>query len=244
MGRSTWLAVDRSLNRVRLSRDWRLSDKRRADGVFNPRCIGITFTPKTAGYLADSVIYLVDKFKRENIYISIVPAMPFTRQWGKIIESGNLLSILRSQMLRIAEFYIDGMNKNIFFNLVINFCFFDDKWSNLISSDIDREVPSCRAGIDKLAISCDGRVYPCFILAANPDKNSRFCAGDIFRGINHPEILSDFGQARNKHFSCPCWNQVVNGNINIPAAVYSVLYKAWSEAIVYIRENIPIKQSR
>ena len=229
-GQSSWKDVDKTLNLFGPNiYFWNNKE------VPDPLRIRITFTPQTVKFLAASVNYLINKSIGNKAFITIMPAMFYDNRWISLIKKGNFSSILYNQMEKIADFFI----KKGDFNLCINECLYSrlNNFLNNLSKNKSRKkanLLSCGAGTETLGISMDGRIYPCYLLAANPnsENSNRFFMGDVFNGITRPGVVSKFcGSGQNKKFSCLYWNRIENGDPNTPALIYSVLYQGWLKAL-------------
>ncbi|HEY8344763.1 MAG TPA: thioether cross-link-forming SCIFF peptide maturase [Bacillota bacterium] len=68
---------------------------------------------------------------------------------------------------------------------------------------LPKRLLGCGAGFDYLAVTPQGQLYPCHQFVGE----GRFLLGDVFSGINKPEIREEFGQARlyRKEGCSQCW---------------------------------------
>ncbi len=223
-GKGSWKEVDRVLDL--LENYLEAFEKCKADSLR----LKLTFTPETVKFLEESVHYLADKPIAKSAIITLMPAMLPTGRWKNFLKNRSKKSLLRKELQKIAKLYVKRLTNNNPFNLAINECL------SLETRDYLKRKNNtffCGAGVKKLAISLDGKIYPCYLAAANPKKNNLFCMGDVNKGITHPEVVSKFcGQKQNKAFSCLYWNRVVTGNPDIPASIYSLLCQNWREAVL------------
>jgi len=232
-GRGSWKEVDKVLNLFTpFIYFW--FNKRIPD----PFRIRLTFTPETMKFLADSVVYLASKSISKVAFINLMPANPHEESWKRLYKRGVLEAILQKELKKVAKYYIKKMKQNKPFNFCINECLIPE-WSDFTNSFGLKKIPYCVAGIDKLGVSVSGKIYPCYLFAAKPEKNEEFCMGDIFNGFKSPhriaKICNKFKQ--NKAFSCLYWNYKENGNPNEPALIFRILYQNWREAVLMIRNS-------
>lgn len=66
-----------------------------------------------------------------------------------------------------------------------------------------KRVSGCGAGVDYLAITPEGKIFPCHQFVSNQD----FCLGDLDTGINNTKIKESFAEAslENKEECSSCW---------------------------------------
>ncbi|MDE2039352.1 MAG: radical SAM protein [Elusimicrobia bacterium] len=227
--RRRWRAVERSLELAARCCD------RFYDDAPNPLCLRLTFTAETAGRLGAAVRYLADRFGKKA-FIVAMPAMPFPEDCRRPARSGTLKALLKRELLAIAGLHRERAALGAPFTLIINECFDLDCWSGFGRARGFEEAPSCGAGRRMISASLDGRLFPCYLAAADPDANERFRLGSASGGITRPQAVSDFrGGGGNEAFSCLYWNRLETGSPAVPARAYRALYEGWRAAVASLR---------
>jgi uncharacterized protein len=195
--------------------------------------IRITFTPNTIKYLANSIQYVIKK-GLADARINIMPAID-SHKWTE-----DDFRIFKEQIFEIALIFLKNWKENKF----INICSNEDvpMGFHLINltkkGNLDNEF--CGAGRNILAVSVDGKIYPCYVLAGLSDREKqKFFLGDVWKGITFPQRMVDFSRGKvNPYMSCLAWNALLGNDPYKSLTVYSRIYDAWVRASNYVNEII------
>ena len=224
-GKTTWRKVNKALD---LFTGYTEIFNKRVPDCFR---LLLTFTPETISYLDKSIRYLINKSIGSKAMITLRPAMLPKNRWKILLRDKQMITTLNKQISQIANFYKERFQQGRPFRFCINECLSSGQ-SNLFQLSNFNKVPFCGAGVKRITISLDGKIFPCWLPAANPTANNSFSMGDVFKGIIRPGVISKFcGSKQNKAFSCLYWNYMENGDPNTPALIYSVLYQGWLKAL-------------
>lgn len=116
-----------------------------------------------------------------------------------------------------------------------------------------RRLWGCGAGLEYLAVTPKGELYPCHQFVGRPE----FCLGHVEEGIQRPELVEQFKAAHvyNKEPCRQCWAKffcgggchanahAFSGSIQNPPEIFCVLMKKRIECALYLKaalsENVP-----
>ncbi|MGC8575658.1 MAG: thioether cross-link-forming SCIFF peptide maturase [Caldisericum sp.] len=168
-------------------------------------------------------------------YISLEPVV--TKEEDIRIKKEDL-SILKKEYERLAIEYVNSQK--------------DETW-NFFHFNLDLEagpciqkrIHGCGAGVEYIAVSPDGSIYPCHQF----DGIKETKLGDVFTGITNKELQEKFRKANflfNKEECAKCWarfycsggclanNYVMNGDIFKPYEIGCEIQKMRIEAALYV----------
>lgn len=172
-------------------------------------------------------------------YISLEPVV--TKESGiGIIESD--LTILRKEYEKLANYYIDSQKDG-------SWNFFHFNVDLEAGPCIQKRIHGCGAGVEYVAVSPDGSIYPCHQF----DGIKETKLGDIFNGITNKDLQEKFRKANflfNKPECANCWarfycsggclanNYTMNGDIFKPYQIGCEIQKMRIEAALYVQYKL------
>lgn len=168
----------------------------------------ITLNPETVIYLSESILYLIGNGAK-----SISISLNYVFSW-----QNEHLTLLRSQLIKIAKFYRLCYEENNIFYLNI----FDGRIHSLIDGFVNKG--RCDSNGNHLSIAPNGDLFPCIAFVK---KNSDYKIGNIDSGI----VVNKFNEfQKNRAMSnnicyncdikdrcfnwCACSNYLGTGKIN------------------------------
>ena len=172
-------------------------------------------------------------------YISLEPVV--TRESGVGITKADLTT-LKKEYEKLANYYIDSQK--------------DGRW-NFFHFNVDLEtgpcvqkrIHGCGAGVEYVAISPDGNIYPCHQF----DGIKETKLGNVFDGITNKVLQEKFRKANflfNKSECINCWakfycsggclanNYTMNGDIFKPYQIGCEIQKMRIEAALYVQYKL------
>jgi uncharacterized protein len=172
-------------------------------------------------------------------YISLEPVV--TRESGVGINEADLTS-LKKEYEKLTNYYINSQK--------------DESW-NFFHFNVDLEagpciqkrIHGCGAGVEYVAISPDGSIYPCHQF----DGLKETKLGDVFNGITNKYLQEKFRKANflfNKPECANCWarfycsggclanNYTMNGDIFKPYQIGCEIQKMRIEAALYVQYKL------
>lgn len=166
-----------------------------------------TFTRWNTDF-AEDVFHLFDLgFK----HVSLEPVVAPPESFG---FSERDVPPLEEEYERLAAGLLDRYKKGQF----IDFFHFNVDLKSGVC--IPKRIKGCGAGVEYLAVTPDGIIYPCHQFVGN----SQFAMGDVFRGINGDLIRDSFREAHiyNKQTCRDCWARFLcSGGCHANAYQYS-----------------------
>ncbi|HXL04105.1 MAG TPA: thioether cross-link-forming SCIFF peptide maturase [Bacillota bacterium] len=154
-----------------------------------------TYTRHNLDFASD-VLHLADLGAKS---ISAEPVVGGSdREYGIQVED---ISAIETEYERLTKLFVDRQKRGR------GFLFYH------FNIDLDggpclaRRLSGCGAGIDYLAVSPSGSIYPCHQFVGKPE----FRMGDVFRGSLDPGIISQFRHAHiyNKSGCGTCWARFI-----------------------------------
>lgn len=168
-------------------------------------------------------------------YISLEPVVTKEENIGIKRED---LPTLKNEYERLADKYVESQKEgtwNFFhFNLDLE-----------AGPCIQKRIHGCGAGVEYIAVSPDGSIYPCHQF----DGIKETKLGDVFTGITNKELQDKFRRANflfNKEECSNCWarfycsggclanNYTMNGDIFKPYEIGCEIQKMRIEAALYV----------
>jgi len=169
--------------------------------------VRMTLTKKNLNFLAESVIFLLEKGFTKN-RINIMPDIKGPWKNNDFIK-------LREEVRIIRKYY---ETLKIIPNIFINECI--DKNHAGISSLSDKCY--CGCGSRVICVDYDTKVYACFIPAGlEENKKKKFLIGNLNFNISTNKI-----HYKNTYLSCPVWTNLYGANA---LYIYKRFYKIWGE---------------
>lgn len=111
------------------------------------------------------------------------------------IKAGDL-PVIKAEYERLAEHYLSFRRQG----KPVRFFHFELDPAG--GPCLTKRVTGCGAGFSYLAVSAEGRLYPCHQFVGNEE----FCIGDLNHGIRRPEVVEAFRQAHVYNKPCAtCW---------------------------------------
>jgi uncharacterized protein len=168
-------------------------------------------------------------------YISLEPVV--TKEEGVGIKKEDL-SILKKEYERLATEYVNSQKEGTW-----NFFHFNIDLE--AGPCIQKRINGCGAGVEYVAVSPDGSIYPCHQF----DGIKETKLGDVFNGIQNKELQEKFRKANflfNKKECAECWarfyctggclanNYIMNGDIFKPYEIGCEIQKMRIEAALYV----------
>jgi uncharacterized protein len=168
-------------------------------------------------------------------YISLEPVV--TKEEGVGIKKEDL-SILKKEYERLATEYVNSQKEGTW-----NFFHFNIDLE--AGPCIQKRIHGCGAGVEYVAVSPDGSIYPCHQF----DGIKETKLGDVFNGIQNKELQEKFRKANflfNKKECAECWarfyctggclanNYIMNGDIFKPYEIGCEIQKMRIEAALYV----------
>ncbi|MEF3245357.1 MAG: thioether cross-link-forming SCIFF peptide maturase [Caldisericaceae bacterium] len=194
-----------------------------------------TYTHTTPD-IAKTVLSLKDfGFK----YISLEPVV--TKD-DKISIKEDDLPKLKKTYEKLAEAYVESQKTN-------QWTFFHFNIDLEAGPCIQKRINGCGAGVEYIAVSPDGSIYPCHQF----DGIKETKLGDVFNGITNKELQEKFRKANflfNKPECANCWarfycsggclanNYIINGDIFKPYAIGCEIQKMRIEAALYVQYKL------
>ncbi len=194
-----------------------------------------TYTSKTMN-ISKTVMDLHDfGFK----YISLEPVV--TKDKSINIEKENLPA-LRKEYEKLAEEYVNSQEKG-------EWHFFHFNIDLEAGPCIQKRIHGCGAGVEYVAVSPDGSIYPCHQF----DGIEEMKLGDVWKGIEKKELTERFRKANflfNKKECANCWarfycsggclanNYTMNGDIFKPYEIGCETQKMRIEAALYVQVKL------
>jgi uncharacterized protein len=110
---------------------------------------------------------------------------------------------------------------------------------------LPKRLAGCGAGREYLAVSPEGKLYPCHQFVGRPE----YCMGDVEGGIVRPDLVEEFRRAHvyNKDACRGCWARFIcsggchanahafHGNIFTPYELACALIKKRIECAIYLK---------
>lgn len=225
--RGTWEKISENL---KLFKGFEQSFDKQLPDYLRLRC---TLTLETIKFLNKSIHYLANSPVSQIAMITLMPAMPSRKKWEKLFKSTKLLKILNDQIQQIVNFYFRQQKNGKSFRFCLNECL-TIKFSDFFNFYKKNSYPFCGAGVNKLGISLTGKIYPCYLFAAQEQGNEKFCLGDVFDGFRPQKEINKICAAfkENRFFSCLYWNYQENKNPNLAALAYQILFRSFLRAII------------
>jgi uncharacterized protein len=196
-----------------------------------------TFTPETAGLLAESLRFYSGKEIIRWSWVALMPAMLPVGRWEAALSRGAA-AVLRAQLAEIADLCLETEAAGRPLQVTYNDCLVEAP--PLLQAAREERLGkfSCDSGTKYVTVNMAGDIFPCHLpgSAASFADNASFKLGTVFEGLTAPEKAAVFcGAPFNEHHSCPHWNRLETGDAARPAPVYTALYAAWLEAVRRIR---------
>lgn len=169
-------------------------------------------------------------------YISLEPVV--TKESSIGVEANDLQK-LRKEYEKLAEEYVASQRKS-------SWTFFHFNVDLEAGPCIQKRINGCGAGVEYLAVSPNGDIYPCHQF----DGIEETKLGDIYSGITNKELQEKFRKANylfNKPECANCWarfycsggclanNYTQNGNIFEPYKIGCDIQKMRIEAALYVQ---------
>jgi uncharacterized protein len=161
--------------------------------------------PDTAGFFADSVIYLYERGFRY-----IICSLNYAAHWSE-----KDMSVLEKQYKKLADFYLE--------KTVAEEKFYLSPFEVKISSHINGDSychERCELGKRQISVGPDGSLYPCVQFVG--DNN--YCLGNVEAGINRvtqdelneeeKESCKDCAIRKRCNHYCGCMNKQSTGSID------------------------------
>ncbi|MQL52655.1 thioether cross-link-forming SCIFF peptide maturase [Desulfofundulus thermobenzoicus] len=103
---------------------------------------------------------------------------------------------------------------------------------------LPRRLTGCGAGREYLAVSPDGRLYPCHQFVGRPG----YCLGDVWQGLVHPELVAEFRSCHvySKEDCRQCWARFYcSGGCHANAhAFHGTIFKPYEVACALVKKRI------
>lgn len=149
-----------------------------------------TYTSRTLNFF-NSLKFLMDS-GFENLSLEPVVGKGFD-----FSISLKDLKFVEKEYRKLAEFYYDRKNNGNGFN------FYHFNLNLYNPPCLEKRLLSCAAGMEYLAVSPDGGIYPCHQFVGKKD----FCLGDIKNGIINESLQQSFRKANvlNQDKCAGCW---------------------------------------
>lgn len=196
--------------------------------------IRITLTPENIAYLCDSVKYILEK-ELSAARINIMPAIHKEIRWRN-----RDVVLFGRELFKVADLFVENYKKNRLLNICCNEDLALQSHILNLHENKDKDGEFCGAGRNILAVSADGKLYPCYVLAGLAQKEKqKYCVGDVWDGITAPEALTPF--KRNEHnpdMSCLVWNALINHDADKPLDIYRRFAHLWREASKYVVQQL------
>jgi len=172
-------------------------------------------------------------------YISLEPVVTKEESIG-IVESD--LEKIKSEYEHLAEAYVESQKEKPF-----NFFHFNVDLE--AGPCIQKRIHGCGAGVEYVAVSPDGSIYPCHQF----DGIKETKLGDVFNGITNKALQEQFRKANflfNKPECANCWarfycsggclanNYIMNGDIFKPYKIGCEIQKMRIEAALYVQYKL------
>ncbi|MDA3863858.1 MAG: radical SAM protein [Deltaproteobacteria bacterium] len=169
-------------------------------------------SPANVDYLAEGVIWLL-----ENSGVNQVTINPdFYSKW-----TDDKLFRLKEEYAKLGAYYLNAFRNNKYLGLNI----FENKIITHLKNGYE-ECDKCGFGLNEIAVSPEGQIFPCERLVGANDKT--MCIGDVFQGFNlekRNKILARRGKlalvechdcvSRHRCVNwCHCINYGITGNMN------------------------------
>jgi uncharacterized protein len=147
------------------------------------------------------------------------------------------LPLVAAEYKRLAEQYLDFRRRG----MPVRFFHFELDPAG--GPCLTKRVTGCGAGYAYLAVSANGRLYPCHQFVGN----EAFCIGDLNHGVCRPEVVNAFRQAHVYNKPCAaCWARfycgggchaaayTANGTIYKPSEIACSLVQRRLECALYV----------
>ncbi len=172
-------------------------------------------------------------------YISLEPVV--TKD-DKISIKESDLPKLKKEYGKLAEAYVESQKTN-------QWTFFHFNIDLEAGPCIQKRINGCGAGVEYIAVSPDGSIYPCHQF----DGIKETKLGDVFNGIVNMGLQEKFRKANflfNKPECANCWarfycsggclanNYIINGDIFKPYAIGCEIQKMRIEAALYVQYKL------
>ncbi len=172
-------------------------------------------------------------------YISLEPVV--TKDKSINIEKENLPA-LKKEYEKLAEEYVNSQEEG-------EWHFFHFNIDLEAGPCIQKRIHGCGAGVEYVAVSPDGSIYPCHQF----DGIEEMKLGDVWKGIEKKELTERFGKANflfNKKECANCWarfycsggclanNYTMNGDIFKPYEIGCETQKMRIEAALYVQVKL------
>ncbi len=172
-------------------------------------------------------------------YISLEPVVTTDKTIN--IEKKNL-PVLRKEYEKLADKYVESQDKD-------EWHFFHFNIDLEAGPCIQKRIHGCGAGVEYMAVSPDGSLYPCHQF----DGIEEMKLGNIWDGIQNKELIEQFKKANflfNKKECTDCWarfycsggclanNYTMNHNIFKPYDVGCETQKMRIEAALYVQVKL------
>jgi uncharacterized protein len=200
--------------------------------------VRMTVTPDTVDYLFESVKFVYDKE-----FLSAAIAMDRTDdRWNK-----EKIKIFHEQYQKITEWYIELLKKNKSFQLVDL-----DFGAVSLAYPLATDTLPCSAGLNGIAISMEGRIYPCYRFVGIRQAE----IGDVFHGINEKKrndftqiSLFDNAKCRNCELNfrchkCPWLSYVKTGTYSTILDINCFEGKVMLEMFKLLRDSMEKSESQ
>ncbi len=199
-----------------------------------------TFTHDNTDFCED-VLFMADNFDQVSVEPVVLPDS------HKMALKNEDLPVLFEQYEKLAKKYVDRRkNKESWFS------FFHYNVDLLNGPCLKKRVMGCGAGCSYIAVTPDGKIYPCHQFAGEKD----YCLGNVFNGVLDNRLRQLFSKSNmfTKDACANCWARYhcsggcsanalhFNGDIDKPYELACQLIKKRLECalFVYDREhNLP-----
>lgn len=146
---------------------------------------------------------------------------------------------LREEYEKLADFFVETQKSR-------KWQFFHFNIDLEAGPCIQKRIHGCGAGVEYIAISPNGDIYPCHQF----DGVEKYKLGDIYSGITEPELTKKFKEANflfNKKECSSCWarfycsggcianNYNINGDMLSPYKIGCEIQKMRIEAALYVQ---------
>lgn len=192
-----------------------------------------TYTKKNLHFLQD----IQHLYSRGIQKISFEPVVSEQEEIGFQITD---MKQIKDEYQRLSKWVLDTLD------IDPNFSFYHFELNLTHGACKEKLMTSCGAGVEYLSVSPTGELYPCHQF----DNNPSFKIGDVFQGVNRPQVVETFKQSTNissKSVCQRCWaryicgggcsanNYRMNGNLFTPWEMGCNIQKVRIEAALYVQ---------